>query len=155
MSRRVLLLIVAVCLIAGAGWWLVSASAASPLEFGELCPVHVRDVERIVVRDGATGEAASSAHIDDVEAVFEVLKATEYKPARRSEPTAGWTLVIDIYDSEDTYFRIQLQGQVVKTMEMTTGDGPKGAVRSFEMYDEPGVTAQLFEIFESLPEGWH
>lgn len=152
-NRRVLLVIVAVGLVVAAGWWFVTTSGAAPVEFSELCPIDAGDVERVVMRDGSTGEAASSAHTDDIETLFEILNAVQFRPEPKPEQRAGWILVFDLYDTDDSYFRVQFQGAAVKTMKMTTQDGQVGAARSFEM-DDDEVTALLLDLYESLPEDW-
>ncbi len=149
--KKAILLAAAVGLLLTAAWIWGQGSEASPASFSEICSTDAAGVEKLLIRDGFTGEARSSVDSGHVEMLFDVFGEREFRQADGSEHTVGWVLYVDLYSSENRYVRVSFHGLAVKRVDMADGV-QQGRAQFFEMDDDSEVIDQLLELYRSLPE---
>ncbi len=92
-----------------------------PEKFTDIYNVESSKVKTLLIRDGNTGEAASTSESEKITAFLKLMDKSSFRKQKNPQ-TMGWSYYVDLYENEEKYVRITF-GEGVRVEEIITSGG--------------------------------
>ncbi len=114
--------------------------------YGALSPFREQELQKLVLRENATGELLETAEREEIAAFLELLADLSFKEERAKGEVPAWTHLVDLYRDGENYLRLVFAGEYVVFIVFEEGE----KIREGKFIADTDLTPRLETYFAWL-----